>query len=544
MLATSQKMVVSYVLHVIPYGHLNELPKPLNDEVSPMAQETDLPQGTTDDMVDMLVDDMLQKAHTRGENPKIDAKVEAAVAERNGMFFPRRQVQGTALLGFPGHGKTSAFKAAAKEVAKLLDLKLKINPANNEKITRNDFVLISRELSGEVHNGAIVGLPGVDIFETEDGEEEKFMTQYSNKRLASLRHAGVSALLLDDALNASPNIQNICLSLAEEGRYDSLNLGDNTYVGLTGNLGSLDGTYTTKMSSALRTRLKLFQVEDTVENWTARTQKEFDRDVADGGLSGFLENNPDMFHNPKPKGSAAYPTPRTWSKLAAETEESAFYISKGASSDRVLNHVTQVARGTVGQEAATRLRAYLHSLYTMASPLAREAVNNKGELSEKSLAMFNEKLGSGLSQEGQEFGHQYVMAVAEIGAHKVAKAYAGGDSEAVRLAYADVSHALLDYESLQNDLVSRGFGHLLVRLNSHSDEIVANTTGRPTMNSEHLNMLGEEAANCDRSAWEMEDGSTFFKSVLVPQLSGKLFTDNDLMSTVNVDLDEDDEMSQ
>lgn len=519
-----------------------------------MAQATDtgLPVGTTDDVLEMLVDDMLQKAHTKGANPELDKKVEDALSVRNGgIFFPRRSVQGAALLGYPGHGKTTAFKMAAQKVADLIDLNLKINPPNEETITSNDFVLISRELSGEVHNGAIVGLPGIEIFQTESGEDQKYMTQYANKRLASCRHAGASVLLLDDALNASPNIQNICLSLAEEGRYDSLNLGKTTYVGLTGNLGSLDGTYTTNMSSALRTRLKLFQVEDTVENWVDRSHKEFDLDVADGGIAGFLQENPELFHAPEPRGKGSYPAPRTWSKLAPVTEEQAYLVSRGAkSSGAALEAVSKAAQGAVGRNAATRLHSYLHSLYTMASPLAREAVENKGQLSDKSLEIFKEKIGSGHSQPAQEFGHQYVTSVAEIGAHRAAKAkQEHGESSdehlaAVKDVFRDVSHALLDYDELDNDKVSRGFGHFLLRLTNADPDIVTNQTGRPHMNQPYLTALGEAAAECKRSAQTMPDGETFYVSVLIPQLSGKLFTDSDLIGDVDVDLENDKGMEQ
>lgn len=506
-----------------------------------MAQETDLPQGTTGNTLDMLIDDMLQTFYTHGTNPEMDARVEKAVIERDGIFFPRRKVAGSALLGFPGQGKTSLYKAAAKECARLMGMRLRKNPSfeemQKEPLSENDMLLVSRELSGEVHAGSLIGPPSIEEFKDSKGNVTKFSSSKPPLRLAALSHAGASVLLLDDALNAAPHILNVCLSLTDEKRYESLDIGENTYVGMTGNLGALDGTHTSKMSSALRTRVKLFQIEDTVENWIERTQAEYTGEVADGGISAFLAENKDLFHVPSPRGHSSYPTSRTWSNLAPDAEEVAHQIANGVKDpQRSLDRLHQAAQGVVGLEAAKRLKGFMYSLHTKASPLARESIDNNGKFSEASEKEFKARIGDGFSTDGQEFGHQFVTSAAEYAAVRVKEANDRGDEAAVAKEYERFGNTLLNHRELTNDLVSRGFGHLLVRLNAVAPEIATKDSAhsRPVLTNEHLSLLSKTVAqSCPKSGRDAGNGQTMYRAVIVPQVSGTVMNTDDLMADVD-----------
>ena len=223
---------------------------------SEIAKNLDLVEIDTEIAINEIKLDILRTFYT--ENPANDfekernEKVKKAYLEWTGSDYEHdnMKILSILLLGSPGQGKTTAFKEAAKQVAAGLNLTYVENPSDDFKITRDCFMFVSQEFSAE---NSKVDLGGIPSKVEEDGIE--YMTKLVNKRLAKAKSAGGSLLLLDDFPNASANIQNIGLSVTDEKRFQGLNL-DGVYIGLTGNLGAVDGTHTAQLSTALRGRCK------------------------------------------------------------------------------------------------------------------------------------------------------------------------------------------------------------------------------------------------------------------------------------------------
>ena len=96
------------------------------------------------------------------------------------------------------------------------------NPADDFVATGNELLFVVQELSGQVSAVDFGGIPNVQDFQTPDGSSRSFMTKLANKRLAALQYAGAAVLLLDDFSNASPNIQNVALSILTEKRFQEV----------------------------------------------------------------------------------------------------------------------------------------------------------------------------------------------------------------------------------------------------------------------------------------------------------------------------------
>lgn len=523
-----------------------------------VTSQTDLPDLPLERIADALVLDMLHKFH--GRDRERDSRIEAMIANENhGVFVPRRYVKGTMLLGFPGHGKTTAYKVAAKRVADGLGMRLLINPPDTVEVGKNDLLMISQEMSGEVHNTGTTGLPMIRKLaaqnnDAQDSEQNVSLpgipasssaeyTAYApDRRLVQSRAAGQCVVLFDDALNAAPNIQNILLALTEEGRYRGLDLGANTYVGLTGNLGSLDGTHVSRAGAAMRTRLKTFLVQDSLEQWTHRTQMECKTVVGDGGISAFLAQNTELFHAPNPRGYGSYPCPRTWSALVAENEEIALTLHHLRENSRLtpavleqyLVRLRDAAIGSVGQAAATKLRAFVHANQTDAIPLARALLKNNGVFDEAQGNLFAQNYGSGSSMGQMEFGHQFALAVAEMCAAQVVNALpkvgekAPAVTPAAQAAYQLFTSSLMDAVTprLADNIVARALSHFVVRLTSMDPRLaeVDNKSIRPQFlgaeQKQHLNTLARSALNTKRGKEDVLPGNSFYAMIVVPEISG------------------------
>ena len=112
-----------------------------------------------------------------------------------------------------------------------MDIKYIQNPEDDEKITKNDFVLVSKEFSTESSRLDWYSTPAKTA-----ENNEKYMKKLIDRDLQLLSKAGGGLLLLDNILAASTNTKNIVLSLTDERHFQGGDLG-NIYVGFTGNLG-------------------------------------------------------------------------------------------------------------------------------------------------------------------------------------------------------------------------------------------------------------------------------------------------------------------
>jgi hypothetical protein len=313
------------------------------------------------------------------------------------------------LLGPPGQGKTTSFKQAAMRVAAALEMNFKLNPDDEVSVGPNDFMFVSQEFSGENTITTIGGIPAKTVDKT-DGTE--YMTKLVNKRLAMARKAGGSLLLLDDFPNAAPNVQNVGLALTDEKRFQGLNL-DHVYVGLTGNLGALDGTHTTRLSTALRGRCNIFYTEDKVLNWVTRGQqnRRWRDSIGMVGVDGYLlRETQDFAQMPNTKQSGGFPSPRTWDHLVIELRRT--IRANGGSGKghmKAMAAVEELASSILGLDVGLKFYSYYNSMMLGADPIARKMIMD-GEFDEKA---FKSKFGDGYSAEAQHFAYQYATALAD-----------------------------------------------------------------------------------------------------------------------------------
>ncbi|MEM1437172.1 MAG: hypothetical protein AAGG11_24210, partial [Pseudomonadota bacterium] len=133
------------------------------------APEIALKEATTEQIVNRLVLDMLQRFHSAGSRPELDARIEAVWQARRGVPFLPRSVTPTYLRGYPGQGKTTCYRVAAQEVAQLLDMAFVINPADDYVPTGHELMLVMQELSGQVSAVDFGGIPNVASYATPQG---------------------------------------------------------------------------------------------------------------------------------------------------------------------------------------------------------------------------------------------------------------------------------------------------------------------------------------------------------------------------------------
>lgn len=384
--------------------------------MSSAASLTDLQATPTEELIPDLMESMLHNAHTAGNDPDFDQKVESAYEKLMGVSYYPSTPSTMYVRGFPGHGKTTIYKVAAKKVADLLGLNYVQNPSDTYIPSKEDFLFISHESAGEQSAISFGGMPAKKQYE-ENGETVEYMTALLNKRFVGLQHARTGVLLFDDAANANPMIQNAIMAIAEERRYKGADYSNAT-IGLTGNLGKDDGTNIANTSSAMATRVRVVITEDTVDQWINRTLDETrNHPVSDAGMCGFFDRNRDLFHKPTgAKHGVPYPTPRSNSKATAAMQDILrVYVERRKKDPFVSFPFERVERkmsGYLGAEAGHKVSAYMHQMMTNAEPIA-SAYMKQGELNESLKAQLESAYGDGKSAEEKDFAYQYMEALSD-----------------------------------------------------------------------------------------------------------------------------------
>lgn len=402
--------------------------------------------------------DILRSAY--GRSPKLDKKIEEVYKSWTGSTWEvdNDKIMSMMLVGPPGQGKTTAFKKAAEDVAAALGMKFVLNPADDygvnlqekqklaelrkdlieaqssnadrpslEVIAKairatekkvhldltSDFVFVSQEFSAENSKMELGGIPAK---QEEAGME--YMTKLVNKRLALLNRCGAGVLLLDDFPNASPNIQNLGLSLTDEKRFQGLNLAG-TYIGLTGNLGSHDGTNTSRMSTALRGRCEIYFTADKLDNFNNRMMSRFRDEIGDAGVIGFLQRHEHHFSAlPDMKQMGGFPSPRTWDDFTLQLRRSIRdHGGRGKGELKALKDIASKANAKLGLEVGQAFYAYYHALMRSADPLARSAIID-GDLKTEEL---KKRYKEGFSSDEQHFANQFALAVGDYTVSKIVK---------------------------------------------------------------------------------------------------------------------------
>lgn len=402
--------------------------------------------------------DILRSAYGRSES--LNKRIEEVYRQWTGSEWAtdNDKIMSMMLVGPPGQGKTTAFKKAAEEVAAALKLNFVLNPPDDygvdqeakrellelqkdleeaqnsgaakeelKKITSkirsvqkkvhldlsNDFVFVSQEFSAENSKMELGGIPAK---QEEAGME--YMTKLVNKRLALLNRCGAGLLLLDDFPNASPNIQNLGLSMTDEKRFQGLNLAG-TYIGLTGNLGSHDGTNTSRMSTALRGRCEIYFTADKLDNFVNRMHARFRDDIGDAGVVGFLQRHEQHFSSlPNMKQMGGFPSPRTWDDFTLQLRRAIRdHGGAGRGELKALKDIAAKASSKLGLEVGQAFHAYYNALMKSADPLARAAIID-GDLKKEALA---KRYKDGFSGDEQHFAHQFALAVGDYTVRKIVK---------------------------------------------------------------------------------------------------------------------------
>jgi hypothetical protein len=404
----------------------------------------------------------------QGARPEMDGRLKAAYTKRFNkkmrQMLPHEKSNAVYLEGPPGHGKTSAHRAAAKEFAKLMNMKFHEDVTqsmlSSGEIGINDFVFSIIELAGETSNKEVFGLmTKVRV----DGRE--FMGHLPDWRLAATMFAGYGYVLFDDFATATHQVQNSTLGLLLNGSAGDLqfhmnDLGKGEFstehspdglvvivdmpsniaemrrenastvsFGLAGNRGLGDGNKTFPITTATSTRVYRFDIEDTPDLYIDRILMMNNDDIGDCQLSSFIEQNRDELFSKlakQEKGQMGQmPVPRTWDMLLTNIRTE--FAENGGVSEIckmnekdmsvVLFDIEKAAQGAVGKEAASAVAAFYSSLFLGAAPIA-DAIIRRGEVD---TAYITKKYNNGNDIDGQNFGFSLASSLASFATEDIAK---------------------------------------------------------------------------------------------------------------------------
>lgn len=408
----------------------------MDQKISELAKAVGLPEIDTKKAVEYLKHDILlslyrknpdKPKHMAEFNTELNQKIAQTYKEWYGVRFnpqvhSKNKKLPLFLFGIPGQGKTASYLAAMTEVAAALDLNLIPNVTDDYIPEMNDLVMVVQESAGE--NSALTygGVPRAEEV-TINGITETVLKKAVNYRFTVFKHCAGGVLLFDDAANAASVIQNVLLPVAQNGTFQGLSI-PNACIGFTGNLGALDGTYTTEQSSALLTRVLGFFVQDTVENFLQRSYAYYNDDLGDVGYNNFLDRDKgDFAQMPKAGQKTGFPCSRSHDNAIQRIRSAVErHGGRGVGEEKALMEIADIAKTCLGVEMGQKLTAYYYSFMRGADPLAKEyIVENKPN--KKKL---DEKYSGGSGQDDMAFGYQFATACGDYASNFVAGAVADG----------------------------------------------------------------------------------------------------------------------
>ncbi|MCC1496798.1 hypothetical protein [Alcanivorax sp. 1008] len=478
-------------------------------------------------------------------NDRVEAAYEAATGGLE--FDPALKVTPRAAFyaqGFPGEGKSTAFKIAARDLSRLLRLNCVVDPSPDYEPDQNrDFVFITENLAGQNSIIDVGGIPDVQE-RMLGGKPQRFLIKRVRASFAIASAAAANLILFDDISNASPAIQDTMLSICLENKFQDLQLPRTTLMGYTGNYGAMDGTNAMKVSAALRTRVQLFNVQDTCHEWCDRINKALAGDpLGSAGTVAFLRAHGDEnFRSPPPKGAKGaiytYPAPRTWSFFL--TEARAFlsmYSQMEKKGDHSLwesmgysdpwDYLEDSAVSSIGPEAGHKYRVFAQMMYTEAAPLARAFVEN-GSLDDDQMKLLKEKVGAGRNADEVGFANQFLdLVIGEVMTD--VKARAQQDSATLAKAHKLVAGACYGLAALPMGCTSLALNTYGTKLLSCAPNLADNRKG----NEDVLNTKTIESILDAVTETCTETGRSLSKSQsqgIGDALAGRVYLDDDVMA--------------
>lgn len=468
-----------------------------NEPRSRKAPLTPLVEVTPKEAFTVMLLDFLGRLHSGGRDPEWDVCVEKAWLEETGtQFLAVRTVPSTALWGPPGHGKTTICKLVGRRIAAHLRLDFVLNPPNDFVVTKRHFLLTTQEMSGSVSNVDFAGIPSKATGSREDGSSYGYMEKLLERRIVQLRDAGAGILLLDDFPNAAQFVQNNILSICEEGRFQGLDLGPRVMPFLTGNLGAIDGTHTSRPSTATMTRVRNLFVYEDVDEFAQRTELAFrDLPYGDLGISDFLKRNSayyDTLDPSAPPGPHGCPRSNTKAIDSMRLARHMYDVRDGNPAPQnpklglpVRRLLEIYAHGLLGAKAAEGWVSYAYSLITEAEPLAVEAMSQEG-LSAKGFERLKLLIGDGQAAEAQTFAYQFAVAVADRAAGVIANPRA--ESDALAFAAERFARAILEPEFILDTTRTLALSRFVRRLLERKPDL-ADPKDREVLRAEYARAL-------------------------------------------------------
>lgn len=400
-----------------------------------MQEKVPYPFMKSNDMVPYLIENYLYR-FAQSAKPKRLEQIKLAYEAyfKAPMLDPSTMhVENICLHGMPGVGKTSVVRSAGQQLAKMLDMNFVSNPAPPYFPKENDLVICTLEMSGEVSNVMVGGIPSASNLTDAAGENVPYMGKLPSYHLSIIGKAEMGILILDDFVNCAPSVQNAALSIALEGRFQALDFG-NTYIALTANLGSLDNSTTYALSDPMTSRIGHFYVEDTLPDFENRMIAKFPDSISDAGVLSFLRASPESFmmdpdddHRSAVNGlRQPFPCPRSWEKLINVMR---MVVNRSQASDTVnQSELNRVAAAFVGKKTAAALATHAFKMMTGAEPIAQKAIYD-GEFDQVKFEQnYGKSESQGINSKSQDFGVQLAFSLASHAANAINKNEAEYDS--------------------------------------------------------------------------------------------------------------------
>ncbi len=337
---------------------------------------------------DLTPDQVAKAKATLLQERSMESKARQAFKDRFGysMLEPERVVPFD-LSGPPGHGKTAAFRLAAKAFASAMGLRFLVDPPADYVPRPTDFLVVTYQAAGESSPIVWGGVPDAVTITGRDGTTVRAMDKLVDSRIVKMSMAGASQFLLDDFGNAIDAIKDAAMGIALEGVFNHCDLR-NSYVGFTSNLGVLDGSNATPSTKPSMSRKQTFLVRDRLEDFVHRAKARYSDSFGDGLVTDFLDTpaGRPYFDNLNPNESNGvtepFACPRTWDAMIVRSREALHALSNSGSDNsnlqRIHSELLDDAKAIIGEQAAQAYCEHFLTVLSAARPWAMKALDPKG----------------------------------------------------------------------------------------------------------------------------------------------------------------------